>query len=51
MYKVTYTIKDDNGYLKIKNNKFRSFSDTVKFVRSLKGRTFKDNKPVIERVA
>lgn len=35
MYKVTYSVKDNNGYINDKVKKLVSFSDAVKLVRTL----------------
>lgn len=52
MYKVTYTIKDSDGYLVDKVKKFDVMQDACKYIRELVNRSgsFKlIGRPIVER--
>lgn len=52
MYKVTYTVKDNDGYLVDKVKKFDVMQDACKFIRDLVNRSSSINligRPTVER--
>lgn len=49
MFKVIYTVKNENGYLVDKSKMFDMLQDAFKFVRELKGNSKMVGKPTIER--
>ena len=49
MFKVTYTIKNENGFLVDKSKMFDMLQDAFKFVRELISTSKAVGKPTIER--
>lgn len=49
MFKVTYTIKNENGYLVDKSKTFDMLQEAFKFVRELNSNSKMIGKPTIER--
>lgn len=49
MFKVTYTVKNETGYLVDKSKKFDMLQEAFKFVRELKNNSKMVGKPTIER--
>ena len=51
MFKVTYTIKNDNGYVVYKSKSFDMLQKAFKFIRELNTSNIKMiGKPTIERI-
>lgn len=49
MFKVTYTIKNENGFLVDKTKNFEMLREAFKFVRELNSNSKMVGKPTIER--
>lgn len=49
MFKVTYTVKNENGYLVDKAKHFNMLQEAFKFIRELNGNSKMVGKPTIER--
>jgi hypothetical protein len=49
MFKVTYTVKNETGFLVDKSKNFEMLQDAFKFVRELKSNSKMVGKPIIER--
>lgn len=49
MFKVTYTVKNETGFLVDKSKNFEMLQDAFRFVRELKSNPKMVGKPTIER--
>lgn len=49
MFKVTYTIKNENGFLVDKAKNFEMLQEAFKFIRELNSNSKMVGKPIIER--
>jgi hypothetical protein len=48
MYKVIYTVKDNNGFLVDKSKKFERTQEALAFILSIKGKTI--GKPTLDTI-